>query len=165
MIRSKYRIEELGQGRKRIVFYEIPYAINKANLITKMAALIRDKAIQGVTYLNDESNREGIRIVMELKKDAQEDVILNQLFRLTPLQSSFGINMLALENGRPKQLTLKEIIVDYIDHQTDVIVRKTRFDLKKAEERAHILEGLRIALDHLDEVIHMIRTSQKTRTD
>lgn len=161
MIRSKYRIEELGQGRKRIVFYEIPYAINKANLITKMAALIRDKAIQGVTYLNDESNREGIRIVMELKKDAQEDVILNQLFRLTPLQSSFGINMLALENGRPKQLTLKEIIVDYIDHQTDVIVRKTRFDLKKAEERAHILEGLRIALDHLDEVIHMIRTSQK----
>lgn len=161
MIRSKYRIEDLGQGRKRIVFYEIPYAINKANLITKMAALIRDKAIQGVTYLNDESNREGIRIVMELKKDAQEDVILNQLFRLTPLQSSFGINMLALENGRPKQLTLKEIIVDYIDHQTDVIIRKTRFDLKKAEERAHILEGLRIALDHLDEVIHMIRTSQK----
>lgn len=161
MIRSKYRIENAEQGKKRIVFYEIPYAINKANLITKMAALIRDKAIQGVTYLNDESNREGIRIVMDLKKDAQEDVILNQLFRLTPLQSSFGINMLALENGRPRQLNLKQIIVDYIDHQTDVIVRKTRFDLKKAQERAHILEGLRIALDHLDEVIHMIRSSHK----
>ena len=129
--------------------------------MTKMAALIRDKALQGVTYLNDESNREGVRIVMELKKDAQEDVILNQLFRLTPLQSSFGINMLALEHGKPKQLTLKEIIVDYIDHQTDVIIRKTRYELRKAEERAHILEGLRIALDHLDEVIHMIRSSHK----
>ena len=160
-IRSKYRVEELSQGRKRIIFYEIPYAINKANLMTKMAALIRDKALQGVTYLNDESNREGVRIVMELKKDAQEDVILNQLFRLTPLQSSFGINMLALEHGKPKQLTLKEIIVDYIDHQTDVIIRKTRYELRKAEERAHILEGLRIALDHLDEVIHMIRSSHK----
>ncbi len=161
MIRSKYRVEELSQGRKRIIFYEIPYSVNKANLLTKMATLIKDKAIQGITYLNDESNREGVRIVMELKKDAQEDVILNQLFRLTPLQSSFGINMLALERGRPKQLSLKEIIVDYIDHQVDVIVRKTKYDLKKAKERAHILEGLRIALDHLDEVIHMIRSSHK----
>lgn len=107
MIRSKYRVEELTNGKKQIIFYEIPYQVNKANLITKMASLIRDKAIQGVTYLNDESNREGIRIVMELKKDAQEEVILNQLFRLTPLQTSFGINMLALENGRPKQLPLK----------------------------------------------------------
>ena len=138
MIRSKYRVEELSQGRKRIIFYEIPYSVNKANLLTKMATLIKDKAIQGITYLNDESNREGVRIVMELKKDAQEDVILNQLFRLTPLQSSFGINMLALERGRPKQLSLKEIIVDYIDHQVDVIVRKTKYDLKKAKERAHI---------------------------
>lgn len=96
-----------------------------------MASLIRDKAIQGVTYLNDESNREGIRIVMELKKDVQEEVILNQLFRLTPLQTSFGINMLALENGRPRQLPLKNIILDYIDHQVDVVVRKTQFDLKR----------------------------------
>ena len=160
-IRSKYRMEEMGNGKKRIVFYEIPYGINKANLITKMATLIRDKAIQGVTYLNDESNREGIRIVMELRKDVQEDVILNQLFHLTPLQSSFGINMLALENGRPRQLSLKEIINDYIDHQVEVIVRKTKYDLRKAQERAHILEGLRIALDHLDEVISMIRHSKK----
>lgn len=160
-VRSKYRIEELSGGRKRVIFYEIPYGINKANMFEKMASLIRDKVIQGVTYLNDESNREGIRIVMELKKDAQEDVIINQLFRLTPLQSTYGINMLALENGRPKQLTLKEIIVDYVDHQINVIRRKTAFDLKKALERAHILEGLRIALAHLDDVIAMIRQSRK----
>lgn len=160
-IRSKYRVEELSNGKKQIIFYEIPYQVNKANLIQKMASLIRDKAIQGVTYLNDESNREGIRIVMELKKDAQEDVILNQLFRLTPLQTSFGINMLALENGRPKQLSLKQILHDYIDHQVEVVVRKTKFELKKAQDRAHILEGLRIAMDHIDEVIDMIRHSKK----
>ncbi len=161
MIRSKYRIEELDNGKKRIIFYEIPYQVNKLNLIKKMADLIRDKEIQGVTYLNDESNREGIRIVLELKKDVQEEVILNQLFRLTPLQTSFGINMLALENGRPKQLSLKEILNDYLNHQVEVIVRKTKFDLKKAKDRAHILEGLRIAMDHIDQVIHLIRFSKK----
>ena len=159
-VRSRYRVEELTGGRKRIVFYEIPFSVNKASLIAKMAALIRDKAIQGVTYLNDESNREGIRIVMDLKKDAQEDVILNQLFHLTPLQSGFGINMLALEGGRPRQLSLKEIIRDYVEHQVEVIRRKTAFDLKKAQERAHILEGLRTALDHLDEIITTIRNSR-----
>jgi len=159
-VRSRYRVEELTGGRKRIVFYEIPFSVNKASLIAKMAALIRDKAIQGVTYLNDESNREGIRIVMDLKKDAQEDVILNQLFHLTPLQSGFGINMLALEGGRPRQLSLKEIIRDYVEHEVEVIRRKTAFDLKKAQERAHILEGLRIALDHLDEIITTIRNSR-----
>ena len=161
MIRSKYRIEELDNGKKRLIFYEIPYQVNKLNLIKKMADLIRDKEIQGVTYLNDESNREGIRIVLELKKDVQEEVILNQLFRLTPLQTSFGINMLALENGRPKQLSLKEILNDYLNHQVEVIVRKTKFDLKKAKDRAHILEGLRIAMDHIDQVIHLIRSSKK----
>lgn len=161
IIRSKYRVEEMENGKKRVIFYEIPYQVNKATLIQKMASLIRDKAIQGVTYLNDESNREGIRIVMELKKDVQEEVILNQLFRLTPLQTSFGINMLALENGRPRQLPLKNIILDYIDHQVDVVVRKTQFDLKKAKDRAHILEGLKIAMDHIDEVIHLIRSSKK----
>ena len=160
LIRSKYRIEDLENGKKRIIFYEIPYQVNKLNLIKKMADLIRDKEIQGVTYLNDESNREGIRIVLELKKDVQEEVILNQLFRLTPLQTSFGINMLALEGGRPKQLSLKEILNDYLDHQVDVIVRKTKFDLKKAKDRAHILEGLRIAMDHIDEVIRIIRGSR-----
>ena len=164
IIRSKYRVEEMENGKKRVIFYEIPYQVNKATLIQKMASLIRDKAIQGVTYLNDESNREGIRIVMELKKDVQEEVILNQLFRLTPLQTSFGINMLALENGRPRQLPLKNIILDYIDHQVDVVVRKTQFDLKKAKDRAHILEGLKIAMDHIDEVIHLIRSSKKDET-
>ena len=161
IIRSKYRVEELDNGKKNIIFYEIPYQVNKATLITKMASLINEKTIQGVTYLNDESNREGIRIVMELKKDVQEDVILNQLFKMTPLQASFGINMLALENGRPKQLPLKDIINDYIDHQVDVIIRKTKYDLQKALDRAHILEGLRIAIDNIDEIIHMIRSSQK----
>lgn len=160
MIRSKYRIEDAGSGKKRVIFYEIPYAVNKANLIKKMADLIKEKEIQGVTYLNDESNREGIRIVMELKKDAQEEVIINQLFRMTPLQSSFGINMLALENGRPKQLPLKQIIYDYLDHQFNVIRRKTAFDLQKAKDRAHILEGLRIAIDHIEEVIRVIRQSR-----
>ncbi|MGM9911875.1 DNA gyrase subunit A [Floccifex sp.] len=159
LIRSKYRVETEPNGKKRIIFYEIPYQVNKASLITKMASLIRDKEIQGVTYLNDESNREGIRIVMELKKDVQEDVILNQLFRMTPLQSSYGINILALENSAPKQLSLKQVIQDYIDFQVEVVERKTRFDLKKAQDRAHILEGFRIAIDHIDEVIHLIRHS------
>ena len=159
LIRSKYKVETEPNGKKRIIFYEIPYQVNKANLITKMASLIRDKEIQGVTYLNDESNREGIRIVMELKKDVQEDVILNQLFRMTPLQSSYGINILALENGAPKQLSLKQVINDYIDFQVQVVKRKTKFELKKALDRAHILEGFRIAIDHIDEVIHLIRHS------
>lgn len=159
LIRSKYKVETESNGKKRIIFYEIPYQVNKANLITKMATLIRDKEIQGVTYLNDESNREGIRIVMELKKDVQEDVILNQLFRMTPLQSSYGINILALENGAPKQLSLKQVINDYIDFQVQVVKRKTKFELKKALDRAHILEGFRIAIDHIDEVIHLIRHS------
>ncbi len=159
VIRSKYKIEQDPNGKKRIIFYEIPYQVNKANLIQKMAALIRDKEIQGVTYLNDESNREGIRIVMELKKDVQEDVILNQLFRMTPLQSSFGINMLALENGRPRQLPMKDLITDYVDFQVQVIERKTKYELQKALDRAHILEGFRIAIDNIDAVIHLIRNS------
>lgn len=160
-IRSKYRVEDLSNGRKRIIYYEIPYGINKMKLYEKMAEVIRDKKVQGVTYLNDESNREGIRIVMDLKKDAQVDVIINQMFRETPLQSTFGVNMLALENGRPRQLTIREMIIDYIKHQTDVIVRRTRYDLRKAQERLHIVEGLRIALDHLDELISLIRSSRK----
>ena len=158
-IRAKYRIEDMPNGKKRIIYYEIPYALNKMKLDEKMAEVIRDKQVQGITYLNDESNREGVRIVMELKKDVQEDVVINQMFRLTPLQSTFGINMLALENGKPKQLSIKEIIQDYVQHQIEVVERKTRFDLKKAEERLHIVEGLRIALDNLDALIHMIRNS------
>ncbi len=160
-IRSKYRIENLPNGKKRVIYYEIPYGVNKMKMFEKMADVIRSKKVQGVTYLNDESNREGIRIVMELKKDVQEDVVINQMFRETQLQSTYSINMLALENGRPKQLTIREMIIDYVNHQTNVIVRKTRFDLNKAQERLHIVEGLRIALDHLDALINMIRSSHK----
>lgn len=160
-IRSKYKVETLSNGKKRIIYYEIPYGINKMKLYEKMAEVIREKKVQGVTYLNDESNMDGVRIVMELKKDVQEEVVINQMFRETPLQSTFGINMLALENGRPKQLTIREMINDYILHQEDVITRRTRFELKKAQERLHIVEGLRIALDNLDAVIHMIRSSRK----
>lgn len=160
-IRAKYRTETLANGKKRVIYYEIPYGVNKVAMYEKMAEVIREKKVQGVTYLNDESNREGVRIVMELKKDAQEEVIINQMFRETQLQSSFGINMLALENGQPKQLSIKEMIQDYIDHQCEVVERRTRFDLKKTQERLHIVEGFRIILDHLDEAIHMIRTSKK----
>ncbi|MEF9968308.1 MAG: DNA topoisomerase (ATP-hydrolyzing), partial [Longicatena sp.] len=158
--RSKYNMEEMDNGKTRIVITEIPYQVNKANLITKIADLVRDKQIEGITYLNDESNREGIRIVIELRKDIQVEVIMNQLFRMTSLQTSFGVNMLALVDRSPKQMGIRDILKHYIDHQIDVTQRRTRFELKKAEDRAHILEGLRIALDHIDEIIKLIRSSE-----
>lgn len=159
VMRAKHKLEDMGNGKVRIVFYEIPYQVNKANLISKIADLVRDKVIDGITYLNDDSNRDGIRIIVELRKDVQSDVVLNQLYRTTALQTSFGVNMLALHNGAPKLMNLKEVLSYYVDHQIDVTVRRTKFDLKKAEDRAHILEGLRIALDHIDEIIHIIRSS------
>ena len=158
--RSKYNVEEMDNGKHRIVVTEIPYQVNKANLISKIAELVRDKQVEGITHLNDESNREGIRIVIELRKDVQVDVVMNQLFRLSSLQTSFGVNMLALVNGAPKQMGIKEMLQHYIDHQIEVVVRRTQFDLEKAEARAHILEGLRIALDHIDEIIRIIRSSK-----
>ena len=157
--RAKTNIEETSSGKKRIIVTEIPYQVNKANLVEKIAQLVRDKAIEGITNLRDESNREGIKIVIELRKDVQEEVILNQLFRMTSLQTTFGVNMLALVNQTPKVLGIKEIIHHYINHQIDVVTRQTRFDLKKAEDRAHILEGLIIALDHIDEILNTIRSS------
>ena len=160
IIRSKVKIEEMDNGKKRIIVYEIPYQVNKATMIEKIASLVREKVIDGITYLNDESNRDGVRIVIELRKDVQEYVILNQLYRLTPLQTSFGINMLSLVNGAPKQMGIKETLQHYIDHQVEVTTRRTRFDLKKAEDRAHILEGFRIALDHIDAIIALIRASR-----
>lgn len=160
ILRSKVRIEEMENGKKRIIVYEIPYQVNKATMIEKIASLVREKVIDGITYLNDESNREGVRIVIELRKDVQEYVILNQLYRLTPLQTSFGINMLSLVNGAPKQMGIKETLQHYVDHQIEVTTRRTRFDLKKAEDRAHILEGFRIALDHIDAIITLIRASR-----
>lgn len=159
-IRCKYHLEDMDNGKVRIAVTEVPYQINKANLIIKISDLVKEKQIEGITYVNDESNREGLRIVIELRKDIQVEVILNQLFRMTPLQTSFGINMLALHDRAPKQMGLKEILNHYVDHQIDVTVRRTKFELKKAEDRAHILEGLRIALDHIDAIIHIIRSSQ-----
>lgn len=160
IIRSKVKIEEMDNGKKRIIVYEIPYQVNKATMIEKIASLVSEKVIDGITYLNDESNRDGVRIVIELRKDVQEYVILNQLYRLTPLQTSFGINMLSLVNGAPKQMGIKETLQHYVDHQVEVTTRRTRFDLKKAEDRAHILEGFRIALDHIDAIIALIRASR-----
>lgn len=158
--RSRYHVEEMDNGKHRVVVTEVPYQVNKANLIQKIADLVRDKQIDGITYINDESNREGVRIVIELRKDVQTEVVMNQLFRMTSLQTSFGVNMLALVNGAPKQMGIKEMLQHYLDHQIEVIVRRTKFDLKKAEDRAHILEGLRIALDHIDAIIQLIRSSE-----
>ena len=157
--RAKTRIEELPNGKKRIVVTEIPYQVNKATLVEKIAQLVRDKLIEGITDLRDESNREGIKIVIELRKDVQEEVILNQLYRMTSLQTTFGVNMLALVNQTPKVLSIKEMIQNYINHQIDVVTRQSKYDLKRAEDRSHILEGLRIALDHIDAILNTIRSS------
>ncbi len=150
----------MKNGKERIVITEIPYQVNKAKLVEKIAELARDKKIEGVTDLRDESNLKGIRIVIELRRDVNSNVILNNLYKLTPLQSSFGVNMIALVNGVPKLLNLKEVLYYYLEHQKEVVVRRTRFDLKKAQARAHILEGLRIALDNIDRIISLIRGSQ-----
>jgi len=162
--RSKVKIEEKSNGKTVLIFNEIPYQVNKASMVKKIADLVRDKAIEGISELRDESNRDGVRIVLELRRDVQSDVILNQLYRLTPLQSSFGVNFLALVDGAPRQMGIKEALEHYINHQIEIIERRTRFDLKKAEDRAHILEGLRIALDHIDEIISLIRNSKDDET-
>lgn len=159
MIRSNARIEEVN-GKPWIIVDELPYQVNKARLIEKIAELVRDKKIDGITDLRDESDRTGMRIVIELRRDVNANVLLNNLYKQTALQTSFGINTLALVDGRPKVLNLKETLVHYLEHQRVVIRRRTQFELKKAQARAHILEGLRIALDHLDEVIELIRGSQ-----
>ncbi|MGA9174731.1 MAG: DNA gyrase subunit A, partial [Thermoactinomyces sp.] len=161
-IRAKTRIEEAGSGKMRIVVEELPYQVNKAKLVEKIAELVRDKKIDGITDLRDESDRNGMRVVIELRRDVNPRVILNNLYKHTSLQSSFGVNMLALVDGQPQVLNIKSVLSHYIDHQVEVIRRRTQYDLNKAEERAHILEGLRIALDHIDEVIALIRASATT---
>ncbi|WP_407644113.1 DNA gyrase subunit A [Filobacillus milosensis] len=161
-IRSKADIHEESNGKTSIIVTEIPYQVNKARLIEKIAELVRDKKLEGITDLRDESDREGLRIVIELRRDANANVVLNNLYKQTALQTSFGINMLALVNGQPKVLNIKQTLNHYLEHQKEVIVRRTQYELDKAEARAHILEGLRIALDHLDEVIELIRKSQTT---
>jgi len=161
-IRAKSMIEEKPNGKQAIIITEIPYQVNKAKLIEKIAELVHDKKIEGISDLRDESDRNGMRIVIEVKRDANANVLLNNLYKQTALQTSFGINMLALVDGRPKVLNLKQMLSRYLDHQIVVIRRRTEFELKKAEARAHILEGLRIALDHIDEIISLIRSSQTT---
>ncbi|MBF1338014.1 MAG: DNA gyrase subunit A [Mogibacterium diversum] len=158
-VRSKSEIEETARGRMRIVITEIPFQVNKARLIESMADLVRNKKVEGISAIRDESNREGMRIVIELKKDTNPNVILNRLYKHTQLQSTYSMIMLALVNGEPKILRLCEIIDEYLKHQKIVITRRTKFDLAKAEARAHILEGLLIALDNIDEVIKVIRSS------
>ena len=160
IMRAKTRVEDMPNGKSRIIVYEVPYMVNKASLVERIATLARDKQIEGITDLRDESNMNGIRIVMELRKDVQPEVLLNQLYRMTPLQSNFAVNNVVLIKGAPKQAGMIEILNEYIEFQEEVIVRRTQFDLKKAEDRAHILEGLRIAVDNLDAIIHTIRSSR-----
>ncbi|MFB4325162.1 DNA gyrase subunit A [Paenibacillus sp. cl141a] len=160
-MRAKATIEE-NNNKARIVVHEIPYQVNKARLVEKIAELVREKRIDGITDLRDESDRNGMRIVIELRRDVNPNVVLNNLYKHTAMQSNFGINMLAIVNNEPKILNLRDVLFHYLEHQVSVIRRRTEFELKKAEARAHILEGLRVALDHLDEVIALIRASQTT---
>ena len=159
-IRAKVDITEMPNGKERILVTELPYVVNKAKLIERISELHREKRIEGITDLRDESSREGMRIVIDVRRDVSASVILNNLYKMTSLQTSFGFNMLAIENGVPKVLSLKQILENYIKHQQEVIVRRTEFDKQKAEARAHILEGLRIALDHIDEIIRIIRSAK-----
>ena len=162
VIRGKVEVEVKANGRETILVNELPYQVNKARLIEKIAELVRDKSIDGITDLRDESDRTGMRIVIEVRRDANANVLLNNLYKQTALQSSFGVNMLALVDGQPKLLALKEILYHYLEHQKVVIRRRTEYDLRRAEDRAHILEGLRIALDNIEAIIKLIRASKTT---
>lgn len=158
--RARVEIEQAKNGKETILVTELPYQVNKAKLIEKIAELVRDKKIDGITKLQDESSRQGMRIVMDVRRDANANVILNNLYKQTAMQTSFGVNMLALVDGQPKVLALKEALQHYLAHQQQVIRRRTEFELRKAQDRAHILEGLRIALDHIDDIIAIIRSSR-----
>ena len=164
VMRAKTEIEHTASGRECIVISEIPYMVNKAEMIKRIADLINEKKIEGISYINDESDRQGMRIVIILKQDAVASVVLNTLYKNTPLQSSFAVNNIALVNGRPQLLNLKDLIHHFVDHRHDVIIRRSRYDLKKAEERLHIVDGLLIAQDNIDEVVNIIRSS-KTAAD
>ena len=159
VIRAKAEIES-GESHDKIVVHEIPYGVNKAQLIEYIADLVKEGKLEGISNVNDESGRQGMRIVVDVKKDANANVILNKLFKMTALQSSFSVNCIALVKGRPKLLSLKECVGYFVEHRHDVTIRRTQFELKKAQERAHILEGLIIACDNIDEVVHIIRASQ-----
>ena len=163
-VRAVTNIEPMANGKNRIIVSELPYMVNKARLIEKIAGLVRDKRVVGITDLRDESNREGMRICIELRKDVNPNVVLNQLYKHTELQDTFGVNMLALVDNQPKILNILEILEQYLKYQEEVVTRRTRFDLNKAEERAHILEGYLIALDHIDEVIELIKASRDAQS-
>ena len=162
-VRAITNIEPMANGKNRIVVTQLPYMVNKARLIEKIAELVKDKKIDGITYIGDESNREGMRINIELRKDVNPNVVLNHLYKHTQLQDTFGVNMLALANNEPKVMNLLEMLTHYLHHQEEVVTRRTKYELNKAEERAHILKGLLIALDAIDEVIHIIRNSRSTQ--
>ncbi|MEG1942880.1 MAG: DNA gyrase subunit A, partial [Angelakisella sp.] len=163
-LRAKARIEDFKNGREQIIIDEIPYMVNKARLIENMAELVKDKRIEMISDLRDESDRDGMRIVVELKREANAQVVLNQLYTYTQMQETVGVIMLALVNGIPRVLTLKEVLQEYIKFQFEIITRRTRFELKKAKEREHILEGLKIVVDNTDEVIHIIRSAADINT-
>ncbi len=162
IVRAKTDIEPMPNGRNRIVVTEIPYMVNKARLVEKIAELVHEKRLEGISDIRDESDRKGMRIVLELKKDVQPTIVLNYLYKHTQMQDTFGVNMLALVDGKPQVLSLREMLYYYIQHQKDVVTRRTKYDLDKAQQRAHILEGLLKALDHIDEIVHIIRTSKDT---
>src|SRR6201985_2555261 len=159
VIRSRAEIELHHGERERIIVTEVPYQVNKALMIERTAELVNDKKLEGISAIRDESNREGIRIVYEIKRDANAAIVLNNLYKYTSLQTSFSVNNIALVQGRPMMLNLRDLIHHFVEHRLEVIIRRTRFELSEAEKRAHILEGLLIALDHLDEVIQLIRSS------
>jgi DNA gyrase subunit A len=162
-VRARAYIEELAKGKQQIVVTEIPYQVNKAKLVEKIAELVKDKKVEGISDLRDESNRNGMRIVIELKRDVNANIVLNNLYKHSQMEDTFSVIMLALVNGQPKVLNLKQILYHYVQHQKDVVTRRTKFELNKAEARAHILEGLRIALDNIDAVINLIRSSKTTQ--
>jgi DNA gyrase subunit A len=163
-IRAKAEIEEMKGGRQAIIVNELPYQVNKAQLLENMADLVRDKKLEDISDLRDESDRDGIRMVIELKRDANAQVVLNNLYKMTQMETSFGVILLALVNGRPRVLPMRDMLKYYVEHRQDVVVRRTRYELKKAEDRAHILEGLRIAIDNLNEIIKIIRASKDVET-
>lgn len=164
VVRARATLEKGKSGRESIIISEIPYQVNKANLITTIASLVKDKKIEGISDLRDESDRDGMRIVLEMKRDAQPQIILNQLYVHSQMQTTFGVILLALVHGKPKIVSLKVLLQHFIDHRHEVILRRTRFDLDKAEKRAHILEGLKIALDHIDAIIQLIKKSRNPET-
>ncbi len=163
-VRAKSQIEQMSNGKTRIIVTELPYQVNKSRLIEKIAELVREKRVEGITDLRDESDKSGMRIVIEVRRDADPHVVLNRLYKHSQLEDTFGVIMLALVNNEPKVLNLKEVLTNYLDHQKEVIVRRTRFELRRAEERAHILEGYRIALDNIDEIIALIRAAKNDQT-